>query len=157
MAQSYDGDLRDVLSLHSQVARAVAKEIQVAVTPEEQARLATTRQVDPEVYQHYLLGRQFCSTQSESELYRGVDQFRQAIERDPSYAPPHAGLARCYSTLSMFFIPPAEAAPRVKAAVNEALKLDEELAEAHAMKGYMKLYFKRGLLGPKRLRASPRA
>ena len=148
-AQSYDGDLRDVLSLHSQVARAVAKEIQVAVTPEEEARLATTRQVDPEVYQHYLLGRQFCSTQSESELYRGIDQFRQAVDRDPSYAPPHAGLARCYSTLAMFFLPPEEAAPRVEAAVIEALRLDDELAEAQAMNGYMKLYFNGDFSGQK--------
>ena len=147
--QSYDRDLRDVLSLHSQVAMAVAMQIQVAVTPEEEARLASTREVDPVVYQHYLMGRRLCSSQTESELYRGVDQFRLAIDRDPSYAPPHAGLARCYSTLSMFFIPPAEAAPRVKAAVNEALKLDEELAEAHAMKAYMKLYFKGDFSGQK--------
>ena len=139
--QSYDRDLRDVLSLHSQVAMAVAKEIQVAVTPAEEARLASTREVDPVVYQHHLQGREFCSTQIESELYRGVDQFRQAIERDPSYAPPHAGLARCYCTLAMFFLAPSEAAPRAQAAVNEALRLDDELAEAHAVKGYMKLYF----------------
>ena len=148
-AQSYDGDLRDVLMLQSQVAQAVAKEIKVAVTPEEEVRLASAREVDPAVYQHYLRGRELCSTQNESELYRGVDQFRLAIDRDPSYAPPYTGLARCYSTLSMFFIPPAEAAPRVKAAVNEALKLDEELAEAHAMKGYMKLYFNGDFSGQK--------
>jgi len=141
-AQSYDGDLRDVLSLHSQVARAVAKEIQVAVTPEEEARLASTREVDPDVYQHYLLGRQLCSSAIESELYRGIDQFRQAIDRDPSYAPPHAGLARCYSMLALYFyLPPSEAAPRVEAAVIESLELDQDLAEAHATKGYMKLFF----------------
>ena len=147
--QTYDRDLRDVLSLHSQVAMAVAMQIQVAVTPEEEARLASTRQVDPEVYQHYLLGRQFCSSQIESELYRGIDQFRQAIERDPSYAPPNAGLARCYSSLAMFFLSPEEAVPRVQAAVNEALKLDGELAEAHAMKGYMKLFFNGDFSGQK--------
>ncbi len=146
-AQSYDRDLRDVLSLHSQVARAVAKKVRVAVTPEEEARLASTRQVDPDVYQHYLMGRQLCTSHIESELYRGVDQFRQAIERDPSYAPPQAGLARCYTILALFFLPPREAAPRVKAAVAEALRLDEELAEAHAMNGFMKLLFDRDFSG----------
>ena len=148
-AQTYDGDLRDVLMLQSQVAQAVAKEIKVAVTPEEEARLASARELDPAVYQHYLRGREFCSTQDESKLYRGVDQFRLAIDRDPSYAPPYAGLARCYATLSMFFIPPAEAAPRAEAAVNQALRLDQELAEAHAMKGYMKLYFNGDFSGEK--------
>ena len=140
-AQSYDRGLRDVLSLHSEVARAVAKEIHVAVSPEEEARLVSTRPVDPEVYEHYLLGRQLCNSQIESELYRGIDQFRQAIDRDPSYAPPHAGLARCYGILALFsFLSPREAAPRGETAVIEALRLDEELAEAHAMNGYMKLF-----------------
>ena len=147
--QSYDRDLRDVLSLHSQVAMAVAMQIQVAVTPEEEARLASTRAVDPVVYQHYLKGRRLCSSQTESKLYRGVDQFRQAIERDPSYAPPHAGLARCYSTLALFFLPPKEVAPLVEAAVIEALRLDEELAEAHAMNGYMKVFFDGDFSGQK--------
>lgn len=148
-AETYDGDLQDVLRLHSDVARAVAKEIHVAVTPEEEARLANTREVDPAVYQHYLKGRQFCYSQSERELYRGIDEFRQAIDRDPSYAPAHAGLAACYGALARFFLPMEEMAPRVEAAVNEALRLDEELAEAHAMNGHVKLFFHRDFSGEK--------
>ncbi len=146
-AQTYDGDLQDVLRLHSEVAQAVAKEIKIAVTPEEEARLASTRKVDPAVYQHYLRGRQLCNSQSESELYRGIDQFRQAIALDPSYAPPHVGLASCYSALSWYFLPMQEVASRVEAAINEALKLDEELAEAHAMNGHVKLFFHRDFSG----------
>ena len=146
-ADSYDGDLQDVLRLHSDVARAVAKEIRVAVTPEEEARLASTREIDPAVYQHYLRGRQLCISQSEDELYRGFDQFRQAIDRDPTYAPAHAGIAKCYSSLAMFFGPPEEVAPQVQAAVAEALRLDDELAEAHAMNGRMKLFFFRDFSG----------
>ena len=148
-AQTYDGDLQDVLRLHSDVARAVAREIHVAVTPEEEARLASTREVDPVVYQHYLRGRQLCYSQSESELFRGIDQFRLAIDRDPSYAPAHAGLAGCYSALARFFMPMEEVASRVEAAVNEALRLDEELAEAHATNGHVKLFLRRDFSGEK--------
>ena len=150
-AQSYDGNLKDILTLHSEVARAVAKEIQVVVTPEEQARLASTRQVDPIVYQHYLLGRQLSLSLSESELYRGIDQFRQAIDRDPGYAPPYVGLASCYRSLAVRFLPPEEVAARVEAALAEALRLDEELAEAHAMNGYMKLFLHNDSSGEKDL------
>lgn len=140
-AETYDGDLQDVLRLHSDVASAVAREIRVAVTPEEEARLASTREVDPVVYQHYLRGRQLCVSQEESELYRGVDQHRQAISLDPTYAPAYAGMAKCYSALAAFFVPPEEVATQVQTAVNEALRLDDELAEAHAMNGHMKLFF----------------
>ena len=140
-ARSYDGDMRDVLSLHSQVARDVAVEIHVAVTPEEEGRLATARQVDPEAYEHYLLGRQLCKSLSESELSQGIERFRQAIGRDPTFAPPHAGLARCYLALALLTQPREEAETRVKTAVLRALKLDDELAEAHAMNGYAKLFF----------------
>ncbi len=100
-AQSYGRDLKDVLSLQSEVAQTVAKEIQVAVTPEEEARLASTCEVDPGVYRHDLRGREFCSVQTEADLYRGIDQFRRAITLDPTYAPAHGGLARCYSILAM--------------------------------------------------------
>ena len=148
-AQTYDGDLQDVLRLHSEVAQAVAKEIQIAVTPEEEARLASTREVDPAVYQHYLKGRQLCNSQSESELYRGIDQLQQAIALDPSYAPPQVGLASCYSALAWYFLPMEEVVSRVEAAVNEALRLDEELAEAHALNGHVKLHFHRDFSGEK--------
>jgi len=146
-AQSYDGDLEDVLSLHSRVAQAVAKEIQVVVTPEEQARLASTRQVDPSVYRHHLLGRQLCTSYLEREIYRGIDEFRQAIEIDPSYAPPYVGLAKCYAALPIYFLPPEDVASQVETAVRKALELDEELGEAHSMLGYMKLVFQRDFSG----------
>jgi len=146
-AQSYDGDLKDVLSLHSQVAQAVAKEIRVAVTPDEKARLASTRQVDPAVYQHHLRGRRLCTSHLESEIYRGVDEFRQAIEIDPGYAPPYVGLARCYGSLAFYFLPPEDVTTPMEAAVRKALELDEELGEAHAMLAYSKLVFHRDFSG----------
>ena len=146
-ANSYEGDMRDVLRLQSEVGQAIAAAIHVAVTPEERGRLASTREVVPEAYRHYLLGRQLCSEMSVSELYRGVDQFRQVIDLDPSYAPAHAGLARCYTILGLYFLPAKEVEPTVKAAVIEALRLDPDLAEAHAMNGHMKLFFDRDFSG----------
>ena len=86
--------------------------------------MANTRPVDPEVYEHYLKGRQLCNTLTERDWYRGIDEFRQAVDRDPSYGPAHAGLARCYGNLALFFhLPSAEAARLAEAAVAKALEL----------------------------------
>ena len=131
-AQTYDRDLRDVLALHSEVARAVAGEIRVAVSPMEEARLASMRRIDPEVYQHYLKGRRLTSiTWSEKDWYRAIEQFNQAIQKDPTYAPAYAGLASCYNGLALLsHLPSSEAGPRAREAISKALELDEELGEA---------------------------
>lgn len=147
----YDGEMRDILSLQSQVATAVAREIRVTVTPEEQARLGRTRPVDPVVYTQYLRGRHLCNSNVEEQLRRGIGMLSDAIARDSTYAPAYAGLARCYSTLGLFsYLPPAEWFPPAETAVSKALELDEALGEAHASLGYMRLLFKWDWSGPKR-------
>jgi serine/threonine protein kinase/TolB-like protein/tetratricopeptide (TPR) repeat protein len=147
---TYDGELRNVLALQSEVARAVAREIKVAVTPEERARLTSTRPVDPEVYEFYLKGRQLCNTFSEADWYRGTDYFRLAFEKDASYAPAYAGLARCYDNLAVFlYLAPEDAFPRAKSAVLRALELDGELGEAHATLGFTTLLSDWDWFGPK--------
>ena len=84
---SYERDVRDVLALQSEVARAVAREIEVTVTPQEQTRIATTRRVDPEAHQLYLWGRHHLGKRTKDGLTNAIDYFERAIERDPTYAP----------------------------------------------------------------------
>ena len=147
----YDGEVRDILSLQSQVATAVAREIRVTVTPEEQARLGRTRPVDPVVYTQYLRGRHLCDSAAVEQIRRGTDTLSEAIAGDPTYAPAHAELAKCLSTLSLLsYLPPAEWFPLAEAAATRALELDETLAEAHASLGYMRFLFKLDWSGPQR-------
>jgi serine/threonine protein kinase/tetratricopeptide (TPR) repeat protein len=143
-AESYERDLRDVLSLQSEVARAIAKEIQVKLTPQDQARLVSARAVDPEAYQLYLKGRFYWNKRTESSLKKSIAHFHQAIDLDPNYTLAYAGIADCYSLLGWDLfgaLPPKEALPIAKAAANKALEIDDSLAEAHSSLAWTKLVF----------------
>jgi tetratricopeptide (TPR) repeat protein len=144
--------LRDVLALQSDVARAIAQEIQVKLTASEQVRLATIRQVNPEAYQAYLLGRHHSRKLTEEGLQKGIEYFEQAIAIDPNYALGYAGLASSYETLGGYlgFRSPTEYYPRARAAALKALELDETLAEAHRALALYKLDYEWDWLGAER-------
>jgi serine/threonine-protein kinase len=134
-ANSFDRELRGILVLQSEVARAIAKEIKAELAPQEQARLTTTRPVDPEAYEAYLKGRYYWNKVTEEGLKKGIRYFEQAIEKDPGYALAYAGLADCYTILGgtiLGGLAPMEAMPKAKAAALKALEIDSTLAEAHA-------------------------
>jgi tetratricopeptide (TPR) repeat protein len=92
-ARDYERDLTDVLKLESEVARAVADEIRIQVTPEERARLASARRVDPQAHEAYLLGRFHFSKDNEQGWKQAIDYFERAIRLAPDYAPAYAGLS----------------------------------------------------------------
>jgi len=139
-AETFDRDLGDVLALHSEVAQAIASKIEIAVTPQEQTRLASARPVNPEAYEAYLKGRHYWSLWPEGSN-RAIEYFLEAIEKDPKYAPAHAGLALCYNFLGFLNRPPIEVFPKARAAALRALELDETLAEAHTAIGLVKIAF----------------
>jgi serine/threonine-protein kinase len=128
----YERELADVLAAQSEVAQAITREINVAVTPQEQARLARVRQVQPEAYQAYLKARFIWNKRTTETLEAAVEHFERAIGLDAKYAPAYAGLADAYSMLSDYdVLTPREAYPKARAAAQQALALDAELAEAH--------------------------
>src|ERR1700733_9843211 len=134
-AESYEGDLRDTLALQEKVARAIAEQIRIEVTPQEQAKLMAAKTVDPDAYEAYLKGRYFWNKRTADGLKKAVDYFNQAITKDPSYAAAYSGLADSYALLGDWqyaVMNPKEAMPRAKAAAMKALELDDSLGEAHA-------------------------
>jgi TolB-like protein/Tfp pilus assembly protein PilF len=134
-SESYERDGKDVLALQSEVARAIAREIQVAVSAREIAQLASSRVVDPEAHRLYLLGRHYESQRSAEGLQKALDSYEQSIAKDPSYAAAYSGLADTYTLLGFYVVPAREAMPRAKAAALKALALDDSLAEAHQSVG----------------------
>jgi TolB-like protein/tRNA A-37 threonylcarbamoyl transferase component Bud32 len=130
-AESYDRDLRDVLALQSEVAQAIAREVQTTLTPQEKALLASARPVNPEAYELYLKGRYEWNKLSVEGLKRGLEYFQQAIKLDPSYALAYSGMADSYTLLGSSYLPGAEVYPKAKAAALKALELDPGLAEGH--------------------------
>jgi tetratricopeptide (TPR) repeat protein len=131
-AKSYEDDLKDILALQREVAGAIAREIKVKLTPQEQERLARAREVNPEAHEAFLKGWFFIHKWTEADTRRGISYFEQGIEIDPSYALSYAGLARAYFYLIRFrWTSPKEGYPRVKAEATKALEIDEMLAEPH--------------------------
>src|SRR2546429_6083930 len=102
-AESYERHLRDVLHLQAEVAEAIAKQVQVKLTPQERAQLAQTQPVNPDAYEAYLKGRYHWLRRSGEELPKAVRYFEQAIEIDPTYAAAYAGLADSLSGLGGYF------------------------------------------------------
>jgi eukaryotic-like serine/threonine-protein kinase len=130
--ETYERDWRDVLEMQSEVAQAIAREIKVALTPDERARLAGVRRVDAEAYEAYLQARYVWNKRTPETLKKAVEHFKRATQLDPNYAPAYAGLADSYSMLSDYgVLPPREAYPKAKEAARQALALDDTLAEAH--------------------------
>ena len=131
-AESYERDFRDVLTLQGEVAQAIAREIKVAVTPEEATRLARVRAVNPEAYDACLKGRLHYYRLSREELDIAEHYFQLALDKDPQYALAHVGIADVWGARGdAGFLPIQETRPKMKAAVSKALELDDSLAEAH--------------------------
>ncbi len=137
-AESYEREWADVLALQGEVARAIAREVRAAMSPEDEERLADARRLDPEVHETYLRARHFLNKWSRDALEESIELFRHAIELDPSYAPAYAGLADAHSFLGGFnFVSAEEAFPQARAAARKALELDPGLGEAHLALAYV--------------------
>lgn len=131
-AESYESDLIDVLRLQGEVARAIATQIRIKLSPQEQVRMAASRPVDRETYEAYLKGRFYWNKRTNAGTRKAIEYFQRAIERDAGYAPAYAGLADSYIWLSILGgAAPKESYPRAKATALKALELDDTLAEAH--------------------------
>ncbi|HET6176040.1 MAG TPA: winged helix-turn-helix domain-containing protein [Candidatus Sulfotelmatobacter sp.] len=122
-AQSYEGDVRDTLALQKRVARTIAEQIRITLTPHEAAVLENVKAVNPEAYEDYLKGRYFWSKRSADGSKKAIDYFSQAIASDPNYALPHAGLADIYEL--------SDSPQLARQEVQKALSLDDQSAEAH--------------------------
>jgi TolB-like protein/DNA-binding winged helix-turn-helix (wHTH) protein/Flp pilus assembly protein TadD len=133
-AQSYEGDVRQTLTLQRQVARAIAEEIHIELTSHERDVLKNVKTVNPDAYEAYLKGRYFWNKRTADGMKKAIDYFNQAIEKDPNYAQAYAGLTDSYALAGDWkygVLAPKEAYPKAKAAAIRAIELDNTLGEAH--------------------------
>jgi tetratricopeptide (TPR) repeat protein len=136
-SDSYERDVRDILALQSEVARAVAGEIRVKLTPPEQVRLAAARPVNPEAYDDYLRGKLLVTRANSADNQAAIEMFGRAVARDPNFAVAYAMLARAYAD-RLFFIAPEEQKQleeKAYVATEKALSLDPDLSEAYLARG----------------------
>ncbi len=140
-AGEYRRAFRDVLSIQGDVARAIAREIEAEVTPEEERRLSRRKQVDARGHDAYLRGLYGWSRRTPEGLNAALRCFQEAIEIDPAEALPYAGMGLVFLVQGVYGILPArEAFASCAEAARKAIELDEELAEAHAVAAGPKIF-----------------
>ncbi|MHB8411952.1 MAG: protein kinase domain-containing protein [Candidatus Acidiferrales bacterium] len=136
-AQSYDRNLKDVLSLQDEVARDVASEVKVTLTPDERARLQNAQAVNPKAHDDFLQGS-YLNKGTSSQQREALQYFKDAIRIDPDYAPAYAGLADYYWSNQQ--LDPRLSMGKAKEYAQRALKLDPDLAHAHTTLGAIRFY-----------------
>jgi len=138
-ADSYERDLRDVLVLQSDVAQAIAREIRIKLTPQEQRRLAAAPPVNPEAYELLLRAQYHHNEWTADGFSKAREYIEQAVARDPNFARAHAWRGEIYFMLGWDGdLPPNEAYPTARTAALRALELDPSVAEAHMVLGYVR-------------------
>jgi serine/threonine protein kinase/Tfp pilus assembly protein PilF len=131
-SRNYEREVSDILKLQSDVAQAIAAEVRVQLTPDEQNRLASARPIDPKAHEAYLLGRYHLAKLNESDLSRAVDYFKEAIRIEPDFAAAYAGLSRAWSERGIWggksYI---EVETPAREAARKALQIDPANSSAH--------------------------
>jgi TolB-like protein len=139
-SHAFERELRDVLSLQNEIVAAIAREVQLELSPAEQTGLARARQVNPAAYQLYLKGWLQMATFTPEGFENALRFHREAIALDPDEALAYAGLAEVYGLLEIFRPSSSrDDAERSKAAALKAIELDETLAEAHVALGNFRI------------------
>ena len=139
-SEDYQREMRGVLNLEREMAQAIARQIRIEVTPQQQARAHAGRAVDPEAYEAYLKGRSYVTSAylTPQGLRTAQPYFEEAIRKDPEFALGYVGLADCYVYLALFHqISPASAQASAKEALRKAMELDDSVGEAHATLGML--------------------
>lgn len=140
-AETYDRDLRDVFTLLSEVARAIADEIEITLMPQEEERLARAGPVDPEVNEAYLRAMYFLNKFTTKGFQESLKYFHQAIEIDPDFAPGWAGLSGAHLLIAYFGNEsPREGILQARVGALRALELDDQLSAAYSALGWVRLY-----------------
>jgi len=135
--------------LQDDVAKEIASEVRIKLTPQEQSRLSDVRPVDPAASEAYLRGlHQLHGITAEptdalksQSIEKAIEYFQEALSHDPNDAQAYSGLADAYYSLSTFYRAPLQVMPKAKAAAAKAVELDDTLAEAHASLGYVSIHF----------------
>jgi tetratricopeptide (TPR) repeat protein len=151
-ANTFERHSRDVLALQAELASAIAREVNVRLTSNEQDRLAAAPSVNPEAHDAYLKGRYFFNRPSDENLQKAIAQFEEAVRLSPAFAPAFSGMSDAYlwAGYNEGFLTATEARPKAKSAAEKAVQLGDNSAEAHTSLAVFKLFLR---IRPGRVRA----
>jgi len=142
-AHTYEGDSRDVLALQDQMTAEIARQVNIELTPTEEAHLTNAPAVNPAAHDAYLKGRYFVNRPSDENVKKAIAEFKDAVRLDPKFAPAYSGLSDAYvwAGLNEDFLTSAEAMPKAKATAEKAVQLDNTSAEAHTSLAVFKTFY----------------
>ena len=130
--------VEDIFALQEDLSKEISEKLRLQLTGDEKQRLTKRYTENTEAYRLYLKGRYHWNKRSLEGFQRGIEYFREALDKDPDYSLAYAGLADAYAYLSFFnVLAPREAMPKAKAAAVKGLEIDKNLAEAHVSLGYI--------------------
>jgi TolB-like protein/Tfp pilus assembly protein PilF len=133
-AESYDRDLSDVLKLQTEVAQAIAHQVKVKTTEQDNVRLSHSKLVNPRAHDIYLRARAQWNKRTVESLQKSIQYFQQAIQEDPNYALAYAGMADAYIiSAEEGYVPLSKAYDKIRWASSKAVELDDSIADGHIM------------------------
>jgi len=128
----YKTDKKDILNLYNRVSKQIAEEIKISLTPYEEEVLAETRTVNIEAYDLYMKGKYYWDQLTPEALQMALEYFNKAIEADPTWAPPYAGVAEFWMGVrQMGLAPPSITVPNIYKFLNKAMELDPNSVKTH--------------------------
>jgi serine/threonine protein kinase/TolB-like protein/Tfp pilus assembly protein PilF len=139
--EQYKRKAADIFEVQEEIAHEISEKLRIKLTGEEKKLLVKRYTDNTEAYRLYLKGRFCLSKMTKEALNNAIRNFQQAIDTDPDYALAYAGLSDAYYALSGAHLPPNEAMPKARAAVERALQIDDTLPEAHASLGVVKAFY----------------
>jgi TolB-like protein/Tfp pilus assembly protein PilF len=142
-AASYEREITNVLQLQAQVARSIADQIDIKVTPAEGATLTSQRTTNPAAYDALLTGKYLFNRRNAADTERAINYLQHSLELDPNSADAWTTLAYCYTSLGsdLGVADPAKVVPQARAAITKALQLDANFSEAHTTLAWMRLWY----------------
>ena len=139
---NFSRKLDDIFAVQEEIARQISEHMRLHLSPHEKKKLAARHTGSREAYQAFLRALYFWNKWTPASSWRALEYCRLAIEKDPDYAPAHAVMADCYTSLAVFGVLPAkEAFPKAKAAAAKAVEVGPTLSDAHLAVGLVSLYF----------------
>ncbi|HEU5130967.1 MAG TPA: tetratricopeptide repeat protein, partial [Pyrinomonadaceae bacterium] len=144
----YKSSLADIFSVQDEVSKKISQSLRLRLSGEDEAKLEKRYTKDAEAYQLYLKGRYFWNKRNEEGFRNGIDYFRRAEEKDPTFALAFSGLADSYALLcDIGVVRPVDEMPKAKAAAQKAVDADPTLAEAYTSRAFVRLAYDWDWLG----------
>jgi serine/threonine protein kinase/tetratricopeptide (TPR) repeat protein len=140
----FDREMKDIFDIQDEISLTIVDQLKIKLLKDEKEKILKRATEDPEAYELYLKGLHFWRRRYEKGLQKSLQFFQLAVEKDPSYALPHVGIADAFGILGVFgFMSPHPAYSRARAAANKALEIDPELGEAYASLGWIAMWYDR--------------